>query len=351
MFDFSKQTGIAYMYKMLCLFPLLMVISIACTPKQATIETNKQKIKGLSLVAPPKPFSPENLEPITEVHANYIAILPYAFCPIDSPVVIYNSKYQWWGETKKGVIESIEMAHAKNLKVMLKPQLWLHHGEYTGTLQFDSNAKWSKWEKQYAKFILDFVVIADSLKIEMFCIGTELGNSVKQRPAFWDGLIKAVKSAYSGKLVYAANWDDYKDVTFWSKLDYIGIDAYFPLCEGKQPSISNIKEAWRPIAANLSSYSNKIKKNILFTEFGYRSADGACSKPWVQDKSAALNLKLQANAYQGFFESVWEQDWLAGIFIWKWFPFDDEVDENNKEFTPQGKPAEKIIKDQFKSSL
>jgi hypothetical protein len=61
-------------------------------------------------------------------------------------------------------------------------------------------------------------------KMELFCFGTELGNAIAKRPQYWSQLIVKIRK-YTGKLTYAANWDDFDKVPFWKELDYIGIDA------------------------------------------------------------------------------------------------------------------------------
>jgi hypothetical protein len=48
-----------------------------------------------------------------------------------------------------------------------------------------------------------------------------------------------------GKLTYAANWDDFDKVPFWNELDYIGIDAYFPLSNATTPSVLELNDAWQ----------------------------------------------------------------------------------------------------------
>ena len=45
----------------------------------------------------------------------------------------------------------------------------------------------------------------------------------------WLELIESLRGAYSGPLGYAANFDQYQDVGFWSQLDVVGINAYFQL--------------------------------------------------------------------------------------------------------------------------
>ena len=70
-------------------------------------------------------------------------------------------------------------------------------------------SSWRKWEDSYRSYILHFALLADSMKVQLFCFGTELGNTVNERPNFWSSLIDTIKKVYYGKLTYAANWDDY----------------------------------------------------------------------------------------------------------------------------------------------
>ena len=78
----------------------------------------------------------------------------------------------------------------------------------------------------------------------MFCIGTEQGSSVKESPEYWLYLIEEVRKIYHGKITYAGNWDNYKNCTFWNKLDYIGIDAYFPVTNAANPNSQQLSEGW-----------------------------------------------------------------------------------------------------------
>lgn len=141
--------------------------------------------------------------------------MPYAFCSPGNPVVKYNSEGQWWGETDKGVIASIHLAKEKNLSVMIKPHLWIQHGGYSGTFAPEDEESWKLWENSYLDYILHFAKIADSTHTEILCIGTELGNTISQRPLFWNLLIDSVKKIYKGEITYAANWDDFDKVPFW----------------------------------------------------------------------------------------------------------------------------------------
>jgi len=45
----------------------------------------------------------------------------------------------------------------------------------------------------------------------------------------WRNLVWEVRTVFSGRVTYAANFDEYTDVTWWPYLDVMGINAYFPL--------------------------------------------------------------------------------------------------------------------------
>ena len=313
-----------------------------------TVSNNSTKfsgfsIEGISMVAPVKPIDEKALKPIVDVNAGSIALMPYAFCNPESPVIRYNNKGQWWGESDDGVIGCIQLAHKEKLSVMLKPHLWIAHGMYTGAFALGSENEWKLWEDSYMDYMLHFAEIADSLKVEIFCIGTELGASIKARPQFWNTYIDTLKTIFHGKITYAANWDDYKNVPFWQKLDYIGVDAYFPLDDGKTPSKKDLNKGWQKYSDELKKVSTKWNRPILFTEYGYRNVDYAAAEPWKENEGNQ-NDEAQANALESLYETFAGKKWFAGGFLWKWYIDEGHHRRNKIDFTPQGKAGEKVIK-------
>jgi hypothetical protein len=183
----------------------------------------------------------------------------------------------------------------------------------------------------------------------MYCIGTEYRKAVVQRPDFWSGLIKEVRAIYDGKLTYAANWDNYENVAFWDELDYIGVDAYFPLSDQKSPDAAHLIEEWEPVKRKLKIFSSRHERPILFAEFGYQSIDHTADVHWKYEQDGrderGLNLQAQSEAYQALFETFWDEPWFAGGFLWKWFAGHPERGgPTDKRYTPQNKPAEKTIR-------
>ena len=330
--------------KLLIIFVLLLTQSCV---------SQSEKINGVSFVASREAVNNNHIQAVININANYAAIMPFGFIKnLEHPEITHNTDRQWFGETRKGAKQySIEL-QKKKIKIMIKPQIWVWRGEFTGLIEMGNETDWTTLENSYSSFILEYAALAEELKADIFCIGTELEKFIQNRPTYWSTLIKKIKSVYKGKLTYAANWDEYKRTPFWSALDYIGIDAYFPVSDSKTPTLVESLEGWEFHKPKIKATSESYKKPILFTEFGYRSVDFAGRKPWVSDRSMnQVNLDAQTNTTQALFETFWKENWFAGGFIWKWFIDHDEVGgEKNHQFTPQNKPAEALIKWYYESN-
>lgn len=318
------------------------------TPDIPTIV--EPKITGINYAGPKDKIDFEDIKPLQNIHAGWISLMPYSFSQPDEAVLNYEINWQWWGEKSEGVIEMIRLAREANLKVMIKPHLWIGRGGmFTGNFGFEKEEDWQTWEKQYAEYVLMYAKIADSLGVEVLCIGTEMNRFAQERPDFWKQFIQEIRAVYSGKLTYAANWDEYQRFPFWEDLDYIGIDAYFPLSEDKNPDVESLFSAWEGEFSKIESIHQKYQKPILFTEFGYRSMDYNAKEPWISDTNETVNLESQVNALHALFLRFYPEKWFAGGFVWKWFhEHQKRGGDNNDGFTPQNKPAEQLLNDWFK---
>lgn len=324
--------------------PSVHTVSYTSGPTEAT-----ERIDGVSMVGSPQPISDVAFADIKNLGAEWVALLPYAFGSQSSSELHWNNARQWWGETKKGLMEESVMARKHGLKLMVKPQIWFHHGYYTGDFVLDKEEDWKVFEQKYEDFILDFAHLADTIKAEMFCIGTELKLFVQERPAFWMQLISKVRKVYHGQLTYAGNWDNYSRIPFYSQLDWIGIDAYFPLSESKTPSVSELVKSWEPIVAEIQKVVQKHKKPVIFTEYGYKSVDFAAARPWEHRSVESVNLEAQKNGYEALFRVFSQKPWFGGGFLWNWYPNHAKAGgSQNKDFTPQNKPAQETTQKWFK---
>lgn len=329
---------------------VVVLVVMLCTLNSCQSQTpSKQgpKLNGISLVASRDLISSDHIQPIVEVNANAVAVMPFAFMDsLSSPDLKFNNERQWQGERLDGVRKTTNLLHEKGLKVMVKPQIWIRRGEFTGNIKMTSEEDWVKFEAGYKEFIMLYAKMAAEENVEIICLGTELYEFANERSAFWKELIAEIRTFYKGELTYAENWDKVDNVQFWNELDLIGVDAYFPLHEDRSPSLEQLREAWKPHKEQLKKLSSKNAKQIVFTEYGYRNTDYAAKQPWDSSREiTSVNDQLQADALLALYQEFWKEDWFAGGFLWKWFHDIDRVGRmENNQFTPQNKPALETVR-------
>ncbi|MDC8002963.1 glycoside hydrolase [Aureisphaera galaxeae] len=325
---------------------LLLILLQSC-------EAQNSRINGVSFVASPKKATQIHVDPVVAIKANYAAVMPFGFIRnLESPEIIYNTDRQWYGETRDGAAQYIDILKTNGIKVMLKPQIWIWRGEFTGYLKMKSEEDWKVLEDSYRTFILDYARLAQEKQVALFCIGTELEQFIMNRSDFWSQLIVEIKEIYKGDLTYAANWDEYKRVPFWKELDYVGVDAYFPVSDSVTPTFEEAVEGWKPWLEEMEGISTTHGKPVLFTEYGYRSVDYAGKEPWRSDRSMTeVNLDAQVNLTKALYEVMYEKEWFKGGFIWKWFiDYNGSGGSENSQFTPQNKPVEQVLKQYYENN-
>lgn len=328
------------------------------------------KINGMSFLGPGEPGLNSNVfHEIKGTHSNWIALIPESILDRETLSLKPDNTNPKWGETVESQIKSIQLAKQTGLKVMLKPHIVLekkevrsksidlnlynallkenddktYGAEWRGDFKAINESDWRIWERSYEQYILKLAKIAEAYNVELFCIGTELRESIVIRPQFWKQLIYKVRRIYNGALTYSANWDEYDKVTFWSDLDFIGIDSYFPINWSKTPSVYSTLKNWQPIKDKLKNLSQKENRKILITEYGYRNIHFAGAEPWLHDKGGkASNYKAQMNLYKAFYQTFWKEDWIAGGFSWNWLHAPQKG--MNTDFSIQNKPALDVLK-------
>jgi hypothetical protein len=160
----------------------------------------------------------------------------------------------------------------------------------------------------------------------------------------WTELIERVREVYGGPLTYAANFDQFESVSFWSELDLISINAYFPLRKRDLPDTtvrsrtSLFTTRWTNILQTVDAL--RIRQGIpahrvLFTELGYTRRANSTIEPWAANGFSVLSSPSgsrlmiweeqpddpaeRAEAVRGLYEAnlAMGGDFLAGILYWK----------------------------------
>jgi hypothetical protein len=255
-------------------------------------------------------------------------------------------------------------------------------------------------QSYYTTVLAPLAQVAQTVGAAVLDIGTEMDQLTG--PAYqaeWDTIITSIQSIYTGKLTYSAIGDDdlsswqygnYADanivtpppagtgdvttqVSFWNKLDYVGIDEYSALSNaddsslnGSDPTLQQLVNGWETAFTDdgngtptdgtadqtngdsLIQYYESIAtatgKPLLFTELGYNSAPDAASQPFFTSDtgSSSYDPALQAELYQAFFQA-WQADGnasLKGAWFWNWEPDPSTVGAGTyPSWTPQDNAA------------
>ena len=332
-------------------FGVLMRNNFSVSPDELNILT-ANKHKGVCWVGTPRPVGQTEFESLKKCGANWISQTPFGWQQNPgSPSLTFepNSQKGWWGESEEGITVTSKLASANGFKVMLKPHLWIRES-WPGDIAMKSSQDWVSWFDQYERFILYYAALAERTHAEILCIGTELHKTVAHEKE-WRKLISDIRQIYKGKLVYAANFnEEFEDVKFWDDLDYIGIQAYFPLSQKERPAVDDLVHAWKKHLSRIEKIQRVYNKPVLFTELGYKSTADSAIEPWrwpVREDVDKVSHETQANCYEAFFRAAWNKKWLEGVYFWKWYPHGSSRNAT-VDFTPQGKPAEAVLARWFK---
>lgn len=276
----------------------------------------------------------ESLFRLKETGAEYIAVIPAWYQKSKESNSIYPTERTPSNEAIKSIIIT---AHRMGYGVMLKPHLDVEDGSFRGDV---SPENIEKWFHSYKTFILHYAGIAEELKVEEFCIGTELRNLSSRKE--WIEIIDSIRDIYTGPLLYAANWDEYPKVSLWSYLDLVGIDAYFPLAQHREATIEEYLENFELWLSQLDCFQEKAGKEIIITEVGFRSIKGSGVRPYDWKYKGIMDEGSQSYAYRTILETLQRKAWLSGIFFWKWDPI---LIRDSLGYSPYGKKAEDVLKE------
>ncbi len=262
-----------------------------------------------------------------------------------------------YSSTMSSVSHAIDTIHGLGMKVLLKPMLDVSDASGTWRAYIDPSDK-DQWFANYTNFLGTFADMAKSKGVELLSIGCEM-NTLEQpsNNSRWTNLITNMRSRYSGKLTYAANWGaigqnvgGYQNVPWWNQLDYIGIDAYFPIATSNNTTLADLTTAWQNQATSIENWRSDrglTNKQVLFTEVGYQSADGAAQAPYGVGGTPTLDLQEQADSYHALFSVMPTKSWWDGAFWWSWETNPNAGGTSDTGFTPQGKPAQTVLQQYY----
>jgi hypothetical protein len=287
------------------------------------------------------PAVEKQLDALSRLGADAVSLMPFAFQPgADRPELRFLNRGPS-SETDIGLVHAARAARARGIRVLWKPHVWVSGASWPGEIAMKSEADWAAWWRSYRRYVLHHALLARWAGADLFCAGVELSKTVG-REAEWRDLIAAVRLFYPGPVTYAANWyGDLETVRFWDRLDFIGVDTYFPLAGKPGAGKADLEQGARQVAERLARASRRFNKPVLLTEVGFAAKREAWMEPHVE--GGMYSEEDQAAAYEALLAALDHHPWLAGTFVWKAFSGPGSDGGREADFRFQGRKAEGVV--------
>lgn len=250
------------------------------------------------------------------------------------------------------VLTAIGMAHARGLKVMIVPHLWVESGEWRALIDPKTDAGWARWAASYESYVRAWARIAEAGQAEMFSAGVELRSWVTTgHAASFEEILHGIRTDYHGLLTYSANWDDVDQTVILGQLDVIGINAFYPLADHDGASFDDLARGGEAVRAKVHALSAVWHRPVLFTEIGYTTRPDPAVRPWEWPdgmRDVKVDQAAQADAYAALIAPLLEEPAFAGFFVWRVYSDPEDVSQEAEwGFSPKGKLAELVMRDAF----
>ncbi len=239
------------------------------------------------------------------------------------------------------IVAAIRRAHGLGLKVCLKPVVNVADGTWRAHIGFfdwdvPGEPSWTEWFESYRRFILHSAAIAEAERCEMLCIGCEMVRADGQE-AQWRRLIAEVREVYSGLITY--NCDKYQEdrIGWWDAVDVISSSGYYPM------------DAWPQQLDRIERVVRASGKPFIFMEAGCPSREGSPARPNDWNLVGAPSGEAQAEYYRVMFDACRARPWVRGLVLWDWPAelYGADAAAQNDDYCPYGKPAARIMTEQF----
>ena len=250
---------------------------------------------------------------------------------------------------------AIQKARSLGLKANLKLHLESQDGLWRAYIDPPNP---DVWFANYSALVNHYADLGQQYGLSLIVIGAEL-ISMSANPAYadkWRSLVASARQRYTGKLTYSANWgtgdfaEEYPRITWWDALDYLGISGYFELATTLTPTVQQLNDSWTTWrSTKIAPFQQLWGKPVIFTEGGYRSADGTAMHPWNSWDVWPLDLQEQVDCYESFFESWSTIPWFAGTMFWAWNT-NTNISPTDIWYEVQNKPALNTVKAWFGAS-
>lgn len=202
------------------------------------------------------------------------------------------------------------------------------------------------WFRSYQRLLLPYADVAQAGGAATFVVGTELETLEKDR--HWPGLIRAVRSAYHGQLLYDENFDEFGAHDSSLPLATFGVDAYPRFNLSDSASVRRLTRAWEKW---LGTHTAAVRHRTILSEVGIDAVPGSYHDPgaWLNTTTSPISLEVQTKWYQAVCRAATVEQ-IGGLYWWE-VNFDDNPARpgqfQSDRLTFLGRPAQQVIRSCF----
>jgi len=315
----------------------------------------------------------KSLDASIELGATWIALTPFGRMWSTRTTGIDLSFESPFELNTEAVGRAIDQAHARGLRVMLVPHLWVETGGWRGEIEPGAppdikkddggyelrgratDAAMRTFASSYRKFALAWADVARAHDVEVLSIGVELRSWLTSGRAVEEGraLVRDIRAHYAGILTYSANWDDVDEVVLLREIDVIGINAFYPLADKAGAGRDELLAGGARVGAKVQALATAWNKPVMFTEVGYTTRPDPAVRPWEWPdsmKGVKVDEEAQSEAYRAILSGVIGEPAFAGFFVWRQFADPDDVSQEAAwGFPVRGKLSELTVREVYAS--
>jgi hypothetical protein len=300
------------------------------------------------------PASVALLDELKRMGANAVSITPFGRL-WDLHSTFINREFERpYAANRADVIAFATAAKARGMYVLLIPHLWVETLGWRGDFDAGTDERWSAYQAAYRELVLSWADAAQAAHVDAFSIGVECKSWSGRFGGYWSSLIAEVRQHFSGALTYSANWDEADNVLFWDQLDFIGINAFYPLAAHGGASYSEYAQGAERALARAGALGQLLHEPVVFTEIGYTTRRDAAVEPWLWPDTMTgetIDEWEQARALSALIGAAVSKPWFAGFFVWRYYAdLDDISQEAAWGFSPHAKLAERVLQNVFGSA-
>ncbi len=285
------------------------------------------------------------LDRLRAAGVTWVSVMPFGYLASRDDTRVRASYEREGSERDDALVATVRAAHARGLRVLLKPHLWVR-GSWPGAVdparEADARALIDAW----ASLTAHYADLAAREHVEALTVGVEMDALARRAPDRWRAMIADVRGRYRGTVTYAANWSDVSTVPFWDALDVVGVNHYAPLAEAPGAADeARVEARARAALAGYAAVGRRAGRPVWLTEVGFRHDARALVEPWAWvQQTRAPSMDLQSVGYAATLRAVAAEPAVTGVFAWKWFTSGGDEEEGAAGFVFTGRPAEAVLR-------